>query len=167
LFLEAIAVSNSGLEVYDRADNIVWDIQGADFREVDIASTSNSETIIAATGIFATHMNMPPQVRVYPAQGNRLLLGSAFCEVCEINDLRKGISRGARSWSRGEYHLEVYNELGALVFDKLVDVEKMSIKDAGVFDFDGDQREELVVPLYVFKLNGELVTNKYQEPAKR
>ena len=63
-FSEILATSNRGLEVYDRVGNLIWNIKGADFRQIYVGEKDDGEKLIAVSiGIFA--IDLPPQVRIY------------------------------------------------------------------------------------------------------
>jgi len=159
-FLEAITVGPRGLEVYDRVGNVVWSIKEA-YRKVDAIPTSKGETIIAVASY---------QVRLYSAYGELLKVVGSYKVPPSIKFVKSAVTGKAylvvlSRQGESKYNLEVYDEEGALVLTRLV--EGLSVKDAKFFDVDGDQQEELVVPPYVFKLSGELVSNEYRESEKR
>jgi len=165
-FKEVICVGDRGLEVYDISGNLVWNIPGADFRIISIG-----EKILAVSvGIFARHMNMPPQVRVYSDSGKLLnVIGfywdPPYVKIVKSNTTGKQLILVIGPWGRGEYHLEVYDSEGRLVFDRLVSEEiwKGDLpRMLDLIDFNRDGKEEIVLAPYVFSLDGEFLTNEYK-----
>lgn len=171
-FSEVIAVSDRGLEVYDLVGNLVWNVRGADFRAVSIGDFSNKEKIIAVSvGIFARYLNIPPQVRIYSENGKLLKVIGFYWDPPSVHVVKsKALNRSliiiVGPWSRGEYHLEVYNEMGVLIFNRIVD-ERAWKSETALLDVNNDGIEEIIIPPYVFTLDGKLLKNNYQALKKK
>ena len=171
-FSEVVAVSDRGLEVYDTVGNLIWNVPAADFRTVSIGELLSGEKIIAVSvGIFARHINMPPQVRIYSESGKLLKVIGFYWDPPSVHTVKSKTLNESLiiiigPWSRGEYHLEVYNELGILLFDQLVDSKAWEAR-ATLLDVNNDGIEEIVIPPYVFTLDGRLIRNDYQVSSKK
>jgi M6 family metalloprotease-like protein len=176
-FKEVVCVSDRGLEIYDVHGNLVWSVVGADFRGVSIGRTQYGKKMIAVSvGIFAKHMDMPPQVRIYSDTGKLIkVIGfywdPPYVQILESKITGKSYILVIGPWGRGEDHLEFYTSDGNLIFDRIVseDVWRKCYDygyRAKLQDVNGDGKEEIVLEPYVFSLDGELLTNEYKSAAE-
>ena|GEM_PF-4968131 len=176
-FKEVVCVSDRGLEIYDADGNPVQSVVGADFRGVSIGRTQYGKKMIAVSvGIFARHMGMLPQVRIYSDTGKLIkVIGfywdPPYVQILESKITGKSYILVIGPWGRGEYHLEFYTSDGNLIFDRIVseDVWRKCYDygyRAKLQDVNGDGKEEIVLEPYVFSLDGELLYNGYRLAAE-
>jgi hypothetical protein len=176
-YKEVVCVSDRGLEIYDAHGNLVWSVVGADFRRVSIGGTQCGKKMIAVSvGIFARHMDMPPQVRIYSDTGKLIkVIGfywdPPYVQILESKITGKSYILVIGPWGRGEYHLEFYTSDGNLIFDRIVsrDVWEKCYDygyRAKLQDVNNDEKEEIILEPYVFSLDGELLTNEYKSAAE-
>ncbi len=175
-FYEVITASDRGLEVYDMAGNLMWRAIGADFRLISAGELFGEKVIAVSVGIFAQHMGMPPQVRFYSNKGELLRTMGPYWDPPYVQILRSATTKRGylliiAPLARYKYQLEVYDELGALLFSVVLedgergeDVWRWCYDEGGkaeLLDVNKDGKEELVLPPFVFTLNGELLSNNY------
>jgi len=176
-FKEVICVSDRGLEIYDVDGNLIQSVIGADFRRISIGKTQYGKKIIAVSvGIFAIHMNMLPQVRIYSAMGELTkFIGfywdPPYVQILESKITGKSYILVVAGWGRGEYHLEFYTADGILIFDRIVseDVWRKCYDygcRAELQDVDNDGKEEVILEKYVFSLGGKLLNINYRTTAE-
>lgn len=168
-FKELICTSYRGLEIYDVDGNLIWNVTGSDFRLVDTGQIENEKIIAVSIGIFS---EKPPQVRLYSSSGKLIKVIGYYWDPPYVQILSSDATRrtyllviGPRG--RGEYHLEVYDiSTGRLIFDKLIPYDVWDRcyerrERAELIDINNDGKEEIVLPPFVFTLNGEILSNNY------
>jgi len=167
-FSEVITVGDRGLEVYDIVGNLIWNVPGADFRLVNVGDLINGRKIIAVSvGIFAQYIGLSPQVRIYTDTGRLIkVIGSywdpPYFQIIKSSETNKEFILIVGPWGRGEYHLEFYDITGRQIFDRLVS-EDVYGETATLTDVNNDKKEEIVIPPFVFTIDGELLKNNYPE----